>query len=833
LDTPSFTTLTSAIAQLRPGDSSLLEWLKRLKLERKLALVLTVLAVISGITTYVMISTAPPSGRSVQTVVLLLNIDLILLLLLGVVVARRLVKLVLQRRQGLAGSKLHGRLVALFAVIAVLPAIVVSVFSVLFLSSGLETWFGDRIRTALDNSLSVAEAYLEEHKENIRADALAMAADLNRQGPLLVGDPELLQQFVAGQAAVRNLTEAIVFDRLGNVLARTGLSFGLEAEYLPPETLSRVEAGEVVTVTSSAEDRVRALVSLFGFGEAYLFVGRFIDAQVLGYMQQTQRVVSEYQELQTERGRIQFTSAALFGLVALLLLLAATWTGMAVADRLIAPIGQLINAADRVRTGDLMVRVSEGPSDDEIAVLSRAFNRMATQLQNQRSELIEANQQLDGRRRFTEAVLSGVTAGVIGLDADRRIILPNRAASRFLQPPGGGQPTPQADGTDLEPADAGFASEEIIGADIATVLPETARLFDLPELAQGQSVQAQVRVNRAGIEYTLLVRLAAQREGPGEVGGDGTAADGREAEQIVGYVLTFDDITRLLSAQRQAAWAEVARRIAHEIKNPLTPIQLSAERLGRKFASQIQESDRSSFGRSIDTIIRQVDVIGRLIREFSAFARMPDARMRPEPLAELVHHAVELQESAWPGLTIEVQLEDVADIYLDCDAEKISQALNNLLQNAAQAMMEGRAATDAPAPADGDRGGIDGGDRSAAAAEGDGPARPPVISVVITRKEHELDLDVADNGPGFPPGERQRFLEPYVTTKAKGTGLGLAIVHKIMEEHSGRVELDQSATGGALVRLVFPAERIVKNRQRRGSAERFDPGHRQSFSSGQ
>ena len=811
MDTPTFSTLTSAIARLQPGDAPLFARLKRFKLERKLALLLTVLAVISGITTYVMISTAPPSGRSVQTVVLLLNIDLVLLLLLGVVVARRLVKLVLQRRQGLAGSKLHGRLVALFAVIAVLPAIVVSVFSVLFLSSGLETWFGDRIRTALDNSMNVAEAYLEEHKENIRADALAMAADLNRQGPMLVGDPEMLQQFVTGQAAVRNLTEAIVFDRLGNVLARTGLSFGLEAEYLPPETLARVEAGEVVTVTSSAEDRVRALVSLFGFGEAYLFVGRFIDAQVLGYMQQTQRVVSEYQELQSERGRIQFTSALLFGLVALLLLLAATWTGMAVADRLVAPISQLINAADRVRTGDLMVRVREDPSDDEIAVLSRAFNRMATQLQNQRAELIEANQQLDGRRRFTEAVLSGVTAGVIGLDAERRIILPNRAASRFLEPPGQRGTTPPP-GTGLDTLDQGFAAEEIIGADIANVLPETQKLFALPELALGQPVQAQVRVHRGGAEYTLLVRVAAQLEGPSDGGHHNTSDATSGHERIVGYVLTFDDITQLLSAQRQAAWAEVARRIAHEIKNPLTPIQLSAERLGRKFGAQIAESDRSSFSRSIETIIRQVDVIGRLIREFSAFARMPDAQMRPEPLGELVHHAVELQTSAWPALRIDVAIADLADIYLDCDAEKISQILNNILQNAAQAVMEGRAANDSAA-AHGDPARVGG---PIGGVQGDGPAPPAVISITSARGEHEFAINVADNGPGFPPGERQRFLEPYVTTKAKGTGLGLAIVHKIMEEHNGRVELDQSALGGALVRLVFPADRIVKNRQKLG-----------------
>ena len=800
MDTPSLTTFTKALPHLPKGET-LLDGVKRLNLERKLALLLTVLAVISGITTYAVISTAPPSGRSVQTVVLLLNIDLVLLLLLGVVVARRLVKLVLQRRQGLAGSKLHGRLVALFGVIAVLPAIVVSVFSVLFLSSGLETWFGDRIRTALDNSMNVAEAYLAEHKENIRADALAMAADLNRQGSLLIGEPERLQQFVAGQAAVRSLTEAIVFDQLGNILARTGLSFGLDIEFLPPEQLARAEAGEVVILTSSADDRVRALVPLFGFGDAYLFVGRFIDAQVLGYMQQTQRVFSEYQELQSERGRIQFTSAVLFGLVALLLLLAAVWTGMAVADRLIRPIGQLINAADRVRTGDLMARVEEGPSDDEIAVLSRAFNRMATQLQNQRAELIDANHQLDGRRRFTEAVLSGVTAGVIGLDENRRVVLPNRAAARFLEPaPGAG--APRAKPGELEVAEPGLAAAEIeiTGTDIAQILPETLPLFEHPELAVGQTVQSQVTVHRAAAEYTLLVRLAAQRAGAGEAPDD----PGR----IVGYVLTFDDITALLSAQRQAAWAEVARRIAHEIKNPLTPIQLSAERLGRKFEGQIAPADRSSFARSIETIIRQVDVIGRLIREFSAFARMPDAQMRPEPLAELVHHAVELQAGAWPALEVELDLQELSGIYLDCDAEKISQALNNVLQNAAQALQDSRAAND---PGSDSVGGV-----PVSSRDGGGPAATPVITITATRGEHELELDVADNGPGFPPGERQRFLEPYVTTKTKGTGLGLAIVHKIMEEHSGRVELDQSVEGGALVRLVFPADRIVKDRKDRG-----------------
>lgn len=784
MDTPPFSSLTNALAQLKASDWGLLERLKKLDLERNLALILTVAAVISGLATYVAIATAPPSGRSVQTVVLLLNLDAILLLLLGVIVARRFVKLLLQRRQGIAGSKLHGRLIALFAVIAAAPAIVVSVFSVMFLSSGLETWFGDRIRTALDNSLNVAEAYLAEHQENIRADALAMASDLNREGPLLMGDLDRLQQFVAGQAAVRSLTEAVVFDRFGNVLARTGLSFGLDVELLSPDALDRSAAGEVVMLTSSADDRVRALVQLYGFGEAYLFVGRFIDAEVLGYMQQTQSVYSEYQELQSERGRIQLTSAVLFGLVALLLLLAAVWTGMAVADRLVAPIGRLITAADRVRTGDLMTRVPEGPSEDEIAVLSRAFNRMASQLHNQRRELIEANQQLDARRRFTEAVLAGVTAGVIGLDAERRIVLPNRAASRFLEPTGDSG----ASGEIIEP--------EIAGSHIASSLPETLPLFDRAELELGQTVQEQVTVRRAAAEYTLLVRLAAQREG----------------DRIVGYVLTFDDITALLSAQRQAAWAEVARRIAHEIKNPLTPIQLSAERLGRKFQEQIDAADRASFNRSLDTIIRQVDVIGRLIREFSAFARMPDARMRPEPLSELVHHAVALQTDAWPELEVDVDLGAASHVYLDCDAEKISQAFNNLLQNASQALAEHR-----------ERDGADG--PNADGPNADGQDHPPVINISVTRGEHELDLVVQDNGPGFPPGDRQRLLEPYVTTKAKGTGLGLAIVHKIMEEHGGRVELGEGELGGARVRLIFPAERIVSSHNRQGGARSGPTGN--------
>ncbi len=709
--------------------------LRQVDFERRLALVLTVSAIVAGLATYWVISRSPPYGSDVGTVLVLLNLDLILLLLLGVVIARRLVSLFFQLRQGSAGSRLHTRLVLLFSGVAVTPAIIVVIFSVFFLSTGLENWFSQRVKNALDNSLAVAQAYLQEHKENIRADALAMAADLNRESANLDFNPTRLRQVVNAQAALRSLTEAIVFDGSGRVLARTGLSFTMEVEQIPADALERAASGEVVEVTSDTDDRVRALVRLDGFGDAYLFVGRFVDAKVLGYMEHTQSMVAEYQRMQRERSGIQITSALIFMIVALLLLFASVWIGLALANELVTPIGQLITAADRVRAGDLLARVPEdGPDSDEFVMLSRAFNRMTTQLDSQRRELIEANQQLDERRRFTETVLAGVSAGVIGTDAERHVILPNQAAQDFLDEGGDG----------------------LAGRRIDVVLPGAGALLDAADLHPEELVERQLTLQRGSRQRTLLVRVAAQRDG------------GR----TLGYIVTFDDITALLSAQRQAAWAEVARRIAHEVKNPLTPIRLSAERLERKYLGQVQD-EREGFTKSIATIVRQVDTIGRLISEFSAFARMPTPVMREENIEELVRDAVFLQQAAWPQIRFSVELPP-RPVRLACDGPKVSQALTNLLQNSINALSEGSSPT------------------------------PWSIAVRVRRTDVGMQFEIEDNGQGFP-SDRERLFEPYVTTRAKGTGLGLAIVKKIMEEHGGSVELLAGEAGGALVRLNFPA----------------------------
>ncbi len=715
------------------------DWLRRRGVERRLTLALALAALVASIATYAAITGIGPIEASVPTVILLLNLDLALLLLLGLVVARRLVALFLERRRGGAGSRLHTRLVALFSLVAVTPAILVAIFSVAFLSAGLESWFSTRVRTALDTALAVAEAYLAEHREVIRADALAMAADLNREGPLLLDQPGALRQLVGAQAAIRALSEAVVFDGTGRVLAAAGLGLLLGLEEVPEDALARAARGETVTLTGDSDDRIRALVRLDGFGDAYLLVGRLVDPKVLAFMERTREVVSDYRAIELERSGIQITSALIFMTVALLLLMAAVWLGIGFADRLAEPLGRLIEAAERVRAGDLVVRVpEEGVADDEIGSLARAFNRMTSQLEAQRTALVRANRELDERRRFIEAVLSGVTAGVVGLDAERRIRLANPSAAALL----------------------GVPQEALVGRPLSELLPETLPLFERLEPDSDRPVEESVRITREGRQRTLLVRLAAQAEGGA----------------VAGFVLTFDDVSELIAAQRQAAWAEVARRIAHEIKNPLTPIRLSAERLGRRFRAQIDPAEQEGFGRAIETIVHQVDTIGRLVSEFSAFARMPAPVMRPESLAELVRRAVLLQQTARPQIDFRLQLPADDPLVVECDAEKVGQVLTNLLQNAIDALDEA------------------------------GAARPasPRITVRAHKLAREVRIEVEDNGPGFPPGDRHRLLEPYATTRAKGTGLGLAIVRKIMEEHNGRVELADGGEGGALVRLAFP-----------------------------
>lgn len=725
-------------------------WATRIGLGRKAMVVLSILAVIFGITTYVALTGATPLGQSPRQILFLLNLDLVLLLIVGAVVARRLVTVWAQRRQGLAGSRLHIRLVRRFILIAVVPTIIVAIASYLSFSLGIESWFSDRVRTALSESLEVAEAYLHEHQEVIRADVLAMASDLNRESYILSVDNDRLGQVVSAQSALRSLTEAIVFDSSSRILARSGYTFGLEFGLVPDWAMKRARAGDVAIVTSDNDDRVRALVRLEGFPVAtYLYVGRFVAPQVLNHMEETQRAVRQYETLEGQRSNLQISFAILFLVAALLILGGAVWFGLNFATQLARPISALVAAAERVGGGDLAARAPEAGNDDEFSSLSRAFNRMTSQIQSQQSEVLEANRQLEGRRRFTEAVLAGVSAGVIGLDSRGRINLPNRSASVLLH-------------TELD---------QHLGEDLGEVVPEMADLLESAILRPDRRAQSQLQLVRDGRSRVLLARIVADRERD-----DPARGDHERGEEIRGLIVTFDDITELLQAQRKAAWADVARRIAHEIKNPLTPIQLSAERLRRKYLREI-ESDPETFSVCTDTIIRHVEDIGRMVDEFSSFARMPAPVIRRENLVEIGRQALFLHRTARSDIAFGFDASQ-GELMVSCDSRLVGQALTNLIKNAIESI-EGREGT---------------------------YETPPQGEIVLQLFEEggHVVCAVADNGRGLPQQERDRLTEPYVTTRAKGTGLGLAIVRKIMEEHGGEIVLEDRKGGGACAKLVFP-----------------------------
>jgi two-component system nitrogen regulation sensor histidine kinase NtrY len=496
-------------------------------------------------------------------------------------------------------------------------------------------------------------------------------------------------------------------------------------------------------MTSDQQDRVTAMVKLYG--DVFLYVARPIDQRVLAHTSIANAAAAQYAQLEGSRSSLQIQVWLIFIVVALLLLLAAVWLGLYFAKQLVQPVSELIEAAERVRAGDLATRVNEPSAADEVSILSRTFNRMTHQLASQRADLVEANRQLDTRRRFTETVLAGVSAGVIGLDLEGQITLVNRTAAQFL----------------------GQEPELLSGRSLAEILPEILPSLEQLSNTQARFIQSQFELRRPGLPHrTLLVRIAAEQQD----------------KQVRGYVATFDDVTELLQAQRKAAWADVARRVAHEIKNPLTPIHLSAERLKRKYLKEIQ-SDRETFVTCTDTIVRQVGVIGQMVDEFSAFARMPQPVMRREVLGDLVGQAVFLQRQAHSNIRFEV-VKPAEAVIAQCDARQITQALTNLLQNASDAV-DGRVA-------------------------GEGQALPRgLIEIGVSQKAGRAIIVVSDNGKGLPIAERDRLTEPYVTTRTKGTGLGLAIVKKIMEDHAGSLEMQDNPGGGARVVLSIPLEQAT------------------------
>ncbi len=701
--------------------------LRRLKrIQTGFTLALVVLGPVLAAATVLVLGPLDRGAASAQLRLVLLA-DLVYVLVVAALVAQRVARMIAARRAKSAGSRLHLRLTGVFALIALIPTVTVAVFAALTVNIGLEGWFSERVRNVVGASVAAAEAYEGEHRLDLIADADALADYLVRARDItfLISDGELRQLLTQGQVQVqRGLKEAYVIDGAGEIRARGERSYLFDFERPSEADLAAALTGETVVIRDLAANEFRALKRLDGYADRFLYVSRSVDGGILSLLDDTTESARLYAQLERERGRVLFEFGLLYLGFAVILILAAIWLGLWFAERLSRPVGRLAGAAQQVGAGNLDARVPEETGDDEIAMLGRIFNQMTRQLKRQRDALMENTRQIERRRRLFDSVLSSVTAGVVGLDPKGCVTFVNRSAERLLAlPEGEGQ-----------------------AVDIRAAVPEFAALFDRLSGTRAEAVQEEIRVTRAGRQEILLVRMAVRRKGEGT---------------LEGFVVAFDDVTQLVGAQRMAAWGDVARRIAHEIKNPLTPIQLSAERIKRKFRTAVGD-DAPQLDAMTDVIVRQTNDLRRIVDEFSKFARMPEPDRRHHDLVALVAGAVTLQQAGQEGVRITADLPP-GPLVVEVDDTMLGQALTNLIKNAGEAT---ETLIEKGAP--------------------DGYA--PEVRISLVHDAGGILIAIEDNGIGLPE-DRTRLFEPYVTTRDKGTGLGLPIVKKIVEEHSGTLAL--------------------------------------------
>lgn len=712
---------------------------RRWRLRRWVALVAVCLAMGAAILTFMVLTGLTGIEPTPKVVNAFYLMDAGTILILVGIIFREVWQLVQARRRGRAAARLHVQIVGLFSIIAVLPAVLVAVVANVTIDRGLDRLFSGPAKVAIQNSLTIARAYTSEHAQLIGGDILGMAADISRARPLYDQDRATFVDLLTSNAEARNLPGAMMTDKDGNVLVRTGFT-RQPLQTPPPDLLKDISETEPYIAVLPESNYVAAVIRLRGFDDMYLFVARALDPHIVEQLKQTELSVAEYAQVESRRLGIQVALALMFAVIALTILMASVLLGLNFANGLVAPIRQLMNAASTVSTGNLNVQVPVHKSEGDLAQLGETFNKMTQELRTQRDELVNASDLIDSRRRFIEAVLSSASAGIVGVDASGSVGILNRSAEKLI----------------------GHAESETLGHPLSEVLPELDEMMKTAREGTQRLVQGQITIQRDGHESNLSVRVTAEQTNQ--------ASDS--------YIITIDDITELVSAQRTSAWGDVARRIAHEIKNPLTPIQLSAERIRRKFGKVITE-DKAIFEQCTDTIVRQVDDIRRMVDEFSRFARMPKPVMEGEDVADAVRQTVFLMKVGHPEIAIETEIKQ-DPLRAQFDRRLISQALTNIIKNATEAI-------------------------EAVPSDELGKGK---IDVIASRENDDVLIDVIDNGIGLPKVARQRLLEPYVTTRAKGTGLGLAIVGRVLEDHGGKLELKDASDfhpgqRGAWMRLRF------------------------------
>lgn len=731
-------------------------------------LVIVVLSIVAAFLSYLILTGLTPIPPRDDIVVGALFVNLVLIAAMVVVIAWQGYGMWCAWRDRLAGARLHVRIVLLFSVIAALPTMLVAAAATTTFSRSLDGWFSTRTRAIIDNSMEVAQAYVDEHRQLIRTDLVNMVRDIDAASDNIPRDSEAFRQHVLSQAALRDLPTAYVLDGEGNPVVKALENDKVPFQKAPLYYLRLSDTGQVAMFTPMGTAQVAAIAKLNRYDDRFLYVTRTLSPKVMGHLQETAQSVDEYNQLRRARGGLKLAHGLIYTMISITTLLAAIWVGLWFAGRFVAPIRRLIAAAQDVSRGNLAVELPERRGEGDLRRLSTTFNTMTREIKSQRDALMTANEQLLDRRRFMEAVLSGVSAGVIGLDSQDRITLVSRAAEQLLA-------TPEA---------------ELANKKLVDVLPMLAPALERREEPGAKSRGAhEIAITIGDEERIFAVRVTREKEGPGDVGS----------------VVTLDDITELVSAQRTSAWADVARRIAHEIKNPLTPIILSAERIRRKYGRVITE-DRETFDKLTATIERQAGDIKTMVDEFASFARIPKPVMELGDLRDAVQDPVILFRESHGRVAYSLTMPD-APLKAEFDRRLLTQAVTNLVKNATEAV------------------------EAYADAE---PGHEPRVEVALRHDATTLAISVYDNGPGLPKQNRARLLEPYVTTKGhKGTGLGLAIVQKIIEQHGGALLLEDAEPtaerpSGACVTLSLPLSILAEAGEHVPDRHHDDEPHRRA-----
>jgi len=681
---------------------------------------------ISAISTYIYVSDSSnilgPDPRFVSALVLA---DLLFFLLLTIIVAKNIHRF-FSRVKKIKASKLRSRMVISFSLIAAVPTIIVSIFSVIFFNYGLESWFNQRVSTALDESSKIAHLYLEEHQKLIKYDALNLAIGIDRNITILLTNPMILEEYLSSQAEEKKLTEVALYRAHPfRIIAKSKFSI-LSTYKLQNEEILSKSKDNVVIIQDN--DKITAVIRLENAPGSYLWISKPIDREVFGHWIKTRDAHAEYQKLREQSSQLQAQFASIFFIVSLLIILIAITIGLIISTKIARSLAKLLSATERIAHGDFSIKLPEGDINDEIALLSSSFNIMAKRLDDNREELITANRLIDERRHFSETVLFGVSAGIIVVDVNRNITMINPSAKSLLRFDG-----------------------EMAGQSINIILPEIKEILEDAIATQKNVIQKELQIKRKGRQSIFVMNILTE------------SFDKKTSS----YIITFDDITPLVLAQRSAAWSDVARKIAHEIKNPLTPITLAAERLNKKYYDKIE--DKESFSKYIDIVKRHVDDIRRMVEEFVNFARMPSANLTSNNICEIIQNAIFSRESLGHKVQYHFDYSD-REIMVKCDAGQISQAFLNLFKNAEEAILEAK-----------DNGNI---------------------NIDCSRlNSNMLEIVIKDDGPGFKDEIFDKLASNYVTTKQFGTGLGLAIVKKILDDHNATIEFANHEENGAIIKI--------------------------------